>query len=270
MKSQWECLLKNLGVWEGSFSRLSPQGEVIEDIPSIVSLEGLNNNQTVHQVVRRQGQDDLVLEYTSLSKSILFFEDGAFCQGSIQLSQFTEMGAEFGFIYENSRLRLVQLFDINRKLEKLVLIAENLAETAKIERPSLTVDALIGEWHGEVVTMYPDFRSPDTYSTKLQIKIDDSGRLVQSLSFGNQVITSSASINNNILLFDENLEKQVQVLLLPNGASATSPINQQLRQALFLEAGWLINPYLRQRMIRNYNEKGEWVSLSLVTEHKVV
>ncbi|MDJ0549650.1 MAG: DUF3598 family protein, partial [Microcystis sp. M49637_WE12] len=26
MLSQWECLLKNLGQWQGSFTRLSPQG----------------------------------------------------------------------------------------------------------------------------------------------------------------------------------------------------------------------------------------------------
>ncbi|NEP08577.1 MAG: DUF3598 family protein, partial [Okeania sp. SIO4D6] len=27
-------------------------------------------------------------------------------------------------------------------------------------------------------------------------------------------------------------------------------------------AGWLIKPDLRQRLIRTYNEKGEWVSLT--------
>lgn len=27
MRSQWECLLENLGEWQGSFTRFSPQGE---------------------------------------------------------------------------------------------------------------------------------------------------------------------------------------------------------------------------------------------------
>ncbi len=57
--------------------------------------------------------------------------------------------------------------------------------------------------------------------------------------------------------------------MLPDGASATSPLKVQLRQPLFLEAGWLIQPNMRQRMIRSYNDKGEWVSLTLVTEEKV-
>jgi hypothetical protein len=49
MRSQWECLLQNLGEWQGSFTRLSPQGELLEDIPSETILEGLNNNQTVRR-----------------------------------------------------------------------------------------------------------------------------------------------------------------------------------------------------------------------------
>jgi hypothetical protein len=41
MRSQWERLLQNLGVWKGSFSRFSPQGELVNDTPSVVSLEGI-------------------------------------------------------------------------------------------------------------------------------------------------------------------------------------------------------------------------------------
>ncbi|MHC5830307.1 MAG: DUF3598 family protein, partial [Nostoc sp.] len=47
------------------------------------------------------------------------------------------------------------------------------------------------------------------------------------------------------------------------------PLKVQLRQPLFLEVGWLIQPNLRQRMIRSYNDKGEWVSLTLVSEERV-
>jgi hypothetical protein len=43
----------------------------------------------------------------------------------------------------------------------------------------------------------------------------------------------------------------------------------QLRQSFILEVGWLIEPNLRQRMIRSYSDKGEWVSLTLVTERRV-
>jgi Domain of unknown function (DUF3598) len=126
------------------------------------------------------------------------------------------------------------------------------------------------------VTIYRDLRSrsvsegdsPDSYSTTLKLQLDNAGRLVQTTSFGDRTITSSATIKDPIILFDQDPQKQIQVLLLPDGASATSPLQVQPRQPLFLEVGWLIQPNLRQRMIRSYNEKGEWVSLTLVTEER--
>ncbi|WP_193195095.1 DUF3598 family protein [Nostoc sp. MG11] len=269
MKSQWECFLQNLGVWEGSFTNFSPQGTLLKDVPSRLSLEGFNNNQTVRLTLCRLGRDDLVLEYSSLGRSILFFENGAFSEGLIQLGPFSEFGAELALIHQNRRLRLVQLFDKNGQLNELVLIREHLAGTPTTERPPLQVDDLLGEWQGEAVTIYPDWRSPDTYSTTLQLQLDDAGRLIQSTSFGDRTITSTATIKDSIVLFDQDPQKQVQVLLLPDGASATSPLKVQLRQPLFLEVGWLIQPNLRQRMIRSYNDKGEWVSLTLVTEERV-
>lgn len=269
MKSQWECLLENLGAWQGSFTRLSPQGVLLEDVPSIVSFEGLNNNQTMRQIVRRQGQEDLILEYSSLSKGTLFFENGAFSYGSLQLAPFSEFGAELGLIHENRRLRLVQLFDKNGQLDKLTLIREHLEGTEATENPPLQIDDLLGEWRGEAVTIYTDLKAPTTTSTTLKLQIDDAGRLIQTLSFGEHTITSSATIKGSIIHFDEDPEKQVQVLLLPNGASATSPLKVNLRQTFILEVGWLIQPNLRQRMVRSYNDKGEWTSLTLVKEERV-
>jgi hypothetical protein len=269
MKSQWESLLQNLGEWQGSFTRFLPQGTLLNDVKSVVSLEGLNNNKIIRQIVRRTGQEDLVLEYSSLAKTTLFFENGAFSQGSIQLAPFTEFGAELGLIHENRRLRLVQLFDKNGQLDKLTLIREHLAGTEAVENPPLSVNDLLGEWRGEAITIYPDWRSPDTYSSTLKLHLDDPGRLVQSLTFGERTITSTANIKGSIIHFDQNPQNQVQVLLLPNGASATSPLQVKLRQPLFLEVGWLIEPNLRQRMVRSYSDKGEWLSLTLVTEQKV-
>jgi hypothetical protein len=126
MKSQWECLLQNLGEWQGSFTRVSPQGEILEDTPSIVCLEGLNDNQTIRQTIRL-GTDEKILEYSSLGRGVLFFQNGAFSQGSIQLAPFSEFGAELGLIDENIRLRLVQLFDKNGQLNQFTLIREYLA-----------------------------------------------------------------------------------------------------------------------------------------------
>jgi hypothetical protein len=92
---------------------------------------------------------------------------------------------------------------------------------------------------------------------------------VQHLSFAQNIITSSATIKGSIIHFDGDPQKQMQVLLLPYGASATSPLKVNLRQSFILEVGWLIKPNLRQRMVRSYSDKGEWVSLTLVTEEKI-
>ncbi len=278
MKSQWECFLQNLGVWEGSFTNFSPEGTLLNDTPSHLSLDGLNNNQTVLLTLCRSGRDDLVKEYSSVGGGLLFFENGSFSEGLIQLGPFSEFGAELAFVHGNRRLRLVQLFDKTGDLSRLVLIREHLARTPATERPPLQINDLLGEWRGEAVTIYRDLRSPDIYSTTLKIQLDDTGRLIQSTSFGDvsrqaslslRTITSTATIKGSIVLFDQDPQKQIQVLLLPDGASATSPLKVQLRQPLFLEAGWLIQSNLRQRMIRSYNDKGEWASLTLVTEERV-
>lgn len=266
MKSQWDCLLENLGAWDGSFTRLSPSGELLEDVPSIVSFTGLNDNQTMRQIVRlapaNQPVSEKVLEYSSLGRNTLLFDNGAFSQGSMQFSPFSDFGAEMGLIDGDRRLRLVQLFD-KGKLTGLTLIREKLSGSETPERPPLRVEDLIGEWTGEATTIYPDWRSPDSYSTELKIW-RDGDRLHQELSFGRTIITS-ARIEGSSLKFDSG----IQILLLPDGASSNCPIEIQLRQPFVLEVGWLIQPDLRQRMIRSYSDKGEWSSLTLVTERRV-
>lgn len=276
MRSQWENFLKNLGEWQGSFTQFSNQGEIVKDTPSILQLEASDDNKTVCLTLRRfppspdgitkPPVDELVREFQSLGREILFFENGAFSQGTIQLAPFAKSGAEFGFMAENRRLRLVEMFDPDGNLEQLTLIRETRANTDTVERPPLTVEALLGTWNGEAITLYPDLRSPDTFSTQMNLQLDNTGKLTQSLTFGNHTISSTATINGSILHFDGG--SNIKVYLFPDGASATVPQQVKLRQPFFFEAGWLVNPSERQRLIRRYNDKGEWESLTLVTEHK--
>ncbi|WP_293343084.1 DUF3598 family protein [Microcoleus sp. CAWBG58] len=158
MGSQWENFLQNLGEWHGSFTQLSTRGEVLKDTPSIISLEGLNDNKTVRLKLRRFSPNpsggepevsELVREYQSLGRDILFFENGNFCQGTIQLSPYSEPGAEFGFIYNYRRLRFVQLYNTDGNLSQLTLIREKQLDKNIPERPPLTVGDLLGEWEGE-------------------------------------------------------------------------------------------------------------------------
>ncbi|MEG4109190.1 DUF3598 family protein [Microcoleus sp. S13_C5] len=280
MVAQWENFLQNLGEWHGSFTQLSTRGEVLQDTPSIISLEGFNDNKNVRLKLRRFSPNssgvgepevsELVREYQGLGRDILFFENGAFSQGTIQLAPYSEAGAEFGFIYNYRRLRFVQLYNTDGNLSNLTLIREKQLDKNVPERPPLTVEALLGEWQGEAVTMYPDSRSPDFYSTKLQLHLESGDRLVYKITFGSNasVITSRASIDGSVLHFNEGASP-VQVVLLPDGGSCTLPVKIESRKPIFFETGWLVEPDLRFRMIRSYNERGEWVSLTLVTERKV-
>ncbi|MEG3893776.1 DUF3598 family protein [Microcoleus sp. Z1_A1] len=280
MVAQWENFLQNLGEWHGSFTQLSTRGEVLQDTPSIISLEGFNDNKNVRLKLRRFSPNpsgvgepevnELVREYQGLGRDILFFENGAFCQGTIQLAPYSECGAEFGFIYNYRRLRFVQLYNTDGYLSTLTLIREKQLDKNVPERPPLTVEALLGEWQGEAVTMYPDSRSPDSYSTNLQLHLESGDRLIQKITFGSNgtVISSSATIDGSVLNFNEGASS-VQVVLLPDGGSCTLPVKIESRKPIFFEAGWLVETDLRFRMIRSYDERGEWVSLTLVTERKV-
>ncbi len=274
MISQWDSFLKNLGEWQGSFTRLSPQGIETEDTPTIVTMEGRENNQAVHQVVRYLPPDqpsrDVVVDYTktSLSRSILFFENGGFSFGSSQFAPYSNFGGEFGLISEQRRLRTVILYNSSSNLERVVLIREKLPNTNTPEKPPLTIESLLGEWQGEAITIYPDFRTPDTFNSYLTIKQLNSDYIEQTLAFGNRKITSKAKINGSRLLFEDSPLK-VQILLLPDGASCNCPLEAKIGHNFVLEMGWMLAPNKRQRIMRNFNEKGNWTSCTLVTETKL-
>ncbi len=274
--SQWDRLLQNLGVWQGSFTRFSPVGELLEDMPTVVTLEGIDGNQAVRQTLEyfsattRELTQRRVLEYSTLNRSILLFETGAFSQGSLQFSPVSEFGVEFGFIYGDRRLRLVQLFQPKNgesPLSGVTLIRERLEQATTPERPPLTLPSLLGTWQGQSMTQYPDRRSPDLETTTLAIW-QEGDRLHQRLTATNFEITSTAAIAPTKLLFDQGAVP-MQVLLLPDGASCNTPITIPKGRAFLLEVGWLITPTLRQRMIRRYDAKGAWSSLTLVIEKKI-
>ncbi|MBL1176559.1 DUF3598 family protein [Pantanalinema sp. GBBB05] len=276
MKSQWDCFLQNLGEWYGSFTSLSATGELLSDTPSRLQLEAIGSDlQEIRLTLQRQGQTDVVLNFTSvgLGGGLLFFETGAFSQGSLQLAPFSQFGAELAFVHGDRRLRLVQMFDPgDQQLQNLTLIREYRAGSAAPERPPLTVEDLLGTWQGEAISLYPSWRTPDRYSTQLTMRRDGDQHLVQQLTFGDtrgeHTLTSKAEICGSTLKFSQGAQP-IQVLLLPDGASSNCPSQIQRGKSFFLEAGWLMQPDLRQRLIRRYNEKGEFINLTLVTEQKV-
>lgn len=266
--SQWARLLKNQGVWAGSFTQISPAGQVLGDMPSEVSLTPLAEGNTMRQIVRKmppgQPTSELVLEYSSLGRGVLFCETGAFSQGSIQRSPVSEFGAELGLIHCSDRLRLAFVFPKQPALGSLTLIREYL-QGSKNQRPALTVDQLVGTWEGEAETVFPDLQPPRTVATQLTVRQQADGTVAQTLNFDRLTVETQGQIDGSTLRFSQG-SQPVTVLLLPGGGSASFPTEIQSGQPFFLEAGWLISPTLRQRLIRAYSAQGSWESLTLVTE----
>jgi hypothetical protein len=279
MNSNWANFLQNLGEWRGSFTTFSPVGEILGSTESILNLVGSEDNKLVKFRVRRYDAGgynslpttDFAEEYRTIGRQNVFFDTGAFSKGTIQISPVSDFGAEYGFVAKNRRLRFVQLFDMERQFIKVVLIREFLADTEPVEQPPLTVDRLIGRWIGTATTAYADLRNPEVFETCLEIQKIGSDQLQQTLTFNNRSISAVASIEGNKLVFANSDRSAVdrEILLLPDGGSSNVPLQIKLRQPVFVEAGWLVTDNERQRLLRNYNDTGEWVSSTHVIERRV-
>jgi hypothetical protein len=276
IENQWENFLKNLGEWQGSFTTVSLKGELLESTPSILTLEGLENDQMVRLRLRRFGSggydtsptSDFTQDYRTLGRQIVFFETGAFSKGSIQLAPYSEFGAEYGFVTENRRLRFVQLYDNQGNLSNLVFIREFRAGIDAIERPPLTVDQLLGQWQGTAHTAYSDWQPSETCATHSELKDLGGGYFQQDFTMGDRTLISTFHQEGNILHSKEDSCPR-QILLLPDATSSSTPLQVTHRQPFFVEMAWLVHVNKRQRLIRTYNERGEWISATHVIEQKV-
>lgn len=291
--TQWTSLLQNLGIWDGSFTHLTPSGEVVDDVPSRVSLEGLDNHQQICQKIQMLSPDcqtvmsERVLTYGSLSRSVLVFETGAFSQGAIQYGPFSEFGAEMGFIEGDRRLRLVQLFNQEAQLATLTLIREHRQGTESSDdnqwaTSPLDVDDLVGHWQGTVTILFPDLSPPQEgpIENRVQRKGD---RLMDETRIDESTLPDSVRqaiavtrtwhidpvTNMGDRLMTEETQPFLQAILLPGRTLSVAPIMIPRQQAFALEVTWLPSPTQRQRMIRHYDVTGAWTVLALILETQV-
>lgn len=275
IEHNWENFLQNLGEWRGSFTSVSLTGELLNSTPSILTLEGLENNQLVRFRLRRfeaGGYDeppvsDYAQEYRTLGRQAIFFPTGAFSKGTLQLAPYSDFGAEYGFVAENRRLRFVQLYDPQGKLSSLTLIREFRSGTDAQERPPLRVDQLLGRWQGKACIAYADWQPSEICDTYSEIQDLGNDRWQLETRLCDRTLTATAQLTDNILHFEG--PSPQQMLLLPDGTSSTTPLQISHRQAFAVELGWLVSPGERQRLIRSYNDQGEWVSATHIIEHRV-
>ena len=287
MGAQWDGLLMNLGDWRGAFVQLDPQtGQRTGAEPSLVSLQSHDGGKTVVQRIRRAAQPvedwdasnqplacDRQLVIASLGRSFMALPSGAFSQGSTQLGPFSEFGAELGLLMGDRRVRLVERFDREGRLEPLTLMAETRGDGQRaaapvVSSPAELLDVLVGTWHGEATTVYPDF-SPTTTGTTTLTVARVGNAIEQTLTFADRAIASCGHFDGRRIRFGGESDRPgIQVLLLENGISANCPERVVLRRPFVLELGWLVSPTERRRLVRTYAPSGEWVSLTEVVEHK--
>lgn len=276
MDQNWQNFLHNLGVWEGSFTSISADGEELESTPSILELEGFDNNQRVSFRLRRfpsHGYNgspisEINQDYHTLGRQIIFFNTGAFSKGTMQFAPFSEFGAEYGFVAGNRRLRLVQLYNREGGLSSQVLIREFRQHSNALERPPLQIEQLIGEWYGTAHTCYASWEPSIHFTTHLRIS-QEKGYLFQHSNFLDQIHRSTAEINGNQIRF-QSAEGDRCLFLLADGTSSFIPLHLPRHHPFEVEVGWLLGDNERQRLIRRYNPKGEWVSATHIVENKVI
>jgi Domain of unknown function (DUF3598) len=274
MKSQWECVLQNLGKWQGSFTRLSPIGEEIEDIPSLISLTGVDENRAIHLSLTRYHPDpsgipqsqEMAFDFSEPSPGAIFFETGAFSEGSISWRMGALGGAEFAFKHEDRRLRLIPQYDLDGKFFRLTQIREGRVGTNAPERPPLDLADWLGVWQGEAVTLYPGSTRVSESSTVQTATMTDDRTVTISRSIESQVTESTLTIDPSTPTRLTN--QSTQVILLPDAAYVMCPTQIESGSAIELEVGWSIEPNLRQRLIRTYTDRGDWLSLTFITESR--
>lgn len=267
MPSQWDYFLKNLGEWRGSFAYLSPDGAREKEIPSVVTLAGENENQSVRLTVNypTESHRNVLWNFRAPETGMTLFENGAFSRSNDGESPFIKLAVEQGLIYGGRRLRLVQIFNVGSPA-RLILIREGLPGCDDAERSPLSVEQLLGTWTGEAVSR-DAAGARHTYPTSLTVQ-RASDRLEQTLRFGDHELSSSARIDGSTLHFEDN-QPHARVLLLPDGGSARAPVRLQQGTPFQVELGWLLEPTLRQRLIRSYDPNGRWLHATLVTERKL-
>ncbi|QEY31267.1 DUF3598 family protein [Synechococcus sp. RSCCF101] len=268
MGSKWENFLRNLGEWRGSFTTLNGEGEPVSKTASVLTLEANPDRDLVHFRLVRHADDtfdspvvsDNRQDYRALGRQVVFFSSGCFCKGNEQVAPITPFGAEYGFLTSDRRLRLVQLFDEAGRFDRHVLIREVLAGSDGQERPPLKLEALVGDWQGERERIAADWPEPETQSCSLQVRREGSDGITVVEEEDGQRRCRQGRVTSHGVAFEG--ERPSAWHLMADGGLSDVPGQVSHRDGFSLSVGWLSEPGVLQRLIRTYNDRGEWLHSS--------
>ena len=273
MKSQWQCVLENLGEWVGSFTTVNAQGELIEDIPSVISLEGLRDNQAIHLVLKRfyplpnsteTYAKEVVWDFsTPPGVGVIYFETGAFSAGGLTLDRGVKFIVEFSLIAIDRRFRTIQQYNSEHQLDRVTFVREQLQGSVAPERPHLTISDLLGRWQGTATTAYSDDRLAIVNPYESTLIVSEDGYQWQENSHS-IIMTATA---DRLLQLDRD-NQSYQLRLLPDSSYSLTPTQIITGQPFYIEIGWIYQSGQRQRLVRQYNADGTWDSVTSIIESK--
>jgi hypothetical protein len=291
MASQWQNFQRNLGAWRGTFTDMDAHGQPLGSTPSLLTLSSDDDGRVVHFRLQRFGggdrssppTHDIAQEYRTLGRQVVFFDNGCFSKGSLQLAPATRFGAEYGFLRGDRRHRLVQLFAEDGGFDSLVLIREFRDGSAAVERPPLSFGQLSGRWEGQAATIEADWPEPALQQAQIQVdQPDGQGVRIETRLGGEPTVVRGRLEGEEasqprgggsgggyaVQGLGATGEAPGRLLLLPDGGLSLAPLQVSHRQAFSVEAGWLASDDCWLRLIRRYGGHGAWLSSTLVTAHR--
>ncbi|MEO0539434.1 MAG: DUF3598 family protein [Cyanobacteria bacterium P01_A01_bin.105] len=274
--SQWDCIRQNVGEWQGSFTQFSPTGERVKDTPSRLTLVEDRPDQHMTLTLERTppgGRPHTVVQEfgpPGPAPYVVFFGSGAFSQGPLQRRGWSDFGAELALNTGDRRLRTVQMYDSDvaghSVLHYVTLIREGRAGGQTPERPLACWADVTGDWTGQAIFQASNMDAPVVAQSRHSLSNAGSSHSEIVVPTGQTLLSDTQTFTQRT---DQRLSNDHwQMLLLPDGAVCTVPHRLLANQGFTLELAWLLAPNHRQRLIRQYDDQGNWLGLFWMTESR--
>lgn len=279
--AQWSYIRQNIGEWRGAFIQFSPAASRVSDTPSVLTLEEDRPGQHMTLVLKRtpQGKTTHTLErelgYPGAVPYICFFPTGAFSQGAMHRRPWSSFGAEFSLLWGHQRMRLVQLYkgtaSGDHTLDYVTLIPEwrSQGTAPKAVTARLNLDTLLGTWRGESLYLPATMETPQIGASYWQAQYSNDQLLLSFAPESRPQKTGSQRLTRIDPHRWQTVENPLQLWLLPGNVSCTVYPQLPKHHAAQLELCWYLSANQRQRIVRDYDDAGNWLGTSLMLETRV-
>lgn len=241
-------LLRNVGEWRGSFDTLDRNLQLTKRQPSILRLESAASGGQITLTLLfwpsnpSESEDPyagdparrISQSFSHPDPDLGFFSTGSFSRGTTQVSSWSRLYAEFGFLHTDRRHRLVLLWDAVDHFDHLVLIREFRAGTLATENPTLSQTQLLGTWQAQDVSFDRDGSQTDAVPSTSLVQLES--------------------------------EHLAGVTWLADGGAFRVPQQIDQHQTFKVEALWMATSQRLEWIQRCYDDGGRWLS----TRHRLL